>query len=71
VLSGVIAGLIAQHACGERPALSLFDAVRLGVEAHALAGERWASEHGAQAGLLAQELAEQMPRAVESLRGPA
>jgi len=71
VLGGVIAGFIAQYARGATPALSLFDAARVGVEAHAIAGEGWASTHGAQAGLLAQELAEQVPAAVESLRAPA
>ncbi|MCC6949920.1 MAG: NAD(P)H-hydrate dehydratase [Phycisphaerales bacterium] len=71
VLSGVIAGLAAQFACGASPAISLFDAARIGVEAHAIAGERWANVHGAQAGLLAQELAEQVPGAVEGLRTPA
>lgn len=70
VLAGVVAGLVAQYACGPMPKLSLFDAARIGVEAHAVAGERWASEHGAQAGLLAQELAEQVPGALEAMRNP-
>lgn len=65
VLSGVIAGLVAQHG---RLGLSLFEAARFGVEAHARAGEAWAAAHGAQAGLLAAELAELIPRQLEAFR---
>ena len=64
VLSGVIAGLVAQHASmsASRPgSLSLLDCVRIGVQAHALAGERWASSRGAEAGLIAIELAAELP----------
>ena len=53
------------------PGLDLFDAARAGVLAHALAGELWAERHGASAGLLAPELAELIPEAVESLRAGA
>ncbi len=64
VLTGVIAGLIAQHA-GVMP---LYDAARLGVEAHARAGEAWARSHHASAGLLAEELAGLVPGSLEELR---
>jgi ADP-dependent NAD(P)H-hydrate dehydratase len=83
VLSGVIAGLCAQFARdafaetmaarglrggGAPSKLSLFDLARIGVRAHALAGERWAMLHGAEAGLLATELADLIPGALEELR---
>jgi ADP-dependent NAD(P)H-hydrate dehydratase len=68
VLAGVIAGLIAQFAGHARAPMSLFDAARLGVHAHACAGEAWAASHGAQAGLLAQELAQAIPAQIEVLR---
>ncbi len=83
VLAGVIAGLAAQFSRDGLPErlagtgratmgahqLSLYDAARLGVQAHAVAGELWAQRHAAQAGLLAQELAELIPETLESLRG--
>lgn len=89
VLTGVIAGLIAQFvwvappgisgamaekmrvAAATRP-LDLFDAARLGVYVHGLAGERWAGrrgDRGASAGLLATELAAEIPAAIEGRRG--
>lgn len=64
VLTGVIAGLIAQHA----DVLSPYDAARLAVEAHARAGEAWARSHQASAGLLAEELAGLLPASLEALR---
>lgn len=84
VLAGLIGGLIAQfvgpgpQAIGgmvlPRPPgkpLDLFDSARLGVEAHAIAGEQWAESHHAAAGLLASELADELPTVLESLRdGP-
>ncbi|HRQ71507.1 MAG TPA: NAD(P)H-hydrate dehydratase [Phycisphaerales bacterium] len=51
-----------------RRPLSLFEAARIGVQAHAIAGERWADSHGAEAGLLAAELADLLPKALSSLR---
>lgn len=83
VLGGVIAALAAQFARdafaegmiargiatpATKPELGLFDLARLGVEAHAIAGELWATRHAAEAGLLATELAALMPEALESLR---
>jgi NAD(P)H-hydrate epimerase len=47
---------------------SIMDIVRLGVEAHALAGERWASTRAASAGLLAMELADTLPAVLEEFR---
>jgi len=78
VLAGVIAGLIAQFVPplaflrlarrpGGRP-LDLWEAACAGVQAHALAGHAWASRHGASGGLLATELADEVPAAMELLR---
>jgi NAD(P)H-hydrate epimerase len=64
VLTGVIAGLLAQHA----RVLGLFDCARLGVQAHALAGEAWARDAGDTAGMLAAELAARIPAALGTLR---
>lgn len=76
VLSGLIAGLIAQfvrlaahpllRAAG---GLDLYDAARVGVAVHAEAARAWREGRGASAGLLAAELAEALPGALESRRG--
>lgn len=50
------------------PTLDLFDAARLAVQAHALAGEHWATTRVAAAGLLAVELTTEIPTMLESLR---
>ena len=76
VLTGLIAGLLAQHAGGgpgrgQGRGMSPLDLARIGVEAHARAGEAWAAGHGAQAGLLAEELADLLPGVLEGLRGSA
>lgn len=76
VLAGLIGGLIGQLvAKGPRSfgpvrlptppgrPLDLYDAARVGVRAHAVAGERWAAGH-APAGLLAGELADLLPGAL-------
>lgn len=75
VLAGIIAGLVAQHAPRpSRPAAhrpihaSLFDLARAGVEAHARAAAAWASRRGATGGLLAADLLDEIPAAVQSLR---
>lgn len=77
VLSGVIAGIVAQHAAAGLPArvprpkarpLDLYDAARIAVRAHALAGERWSERHRASAGLLASELGEFLPSIIEEMR---
>jgi NAD(P)H-hydrate repair Nnr-like enzyme with NAD(P)H-hydrate dehydratase domain len=74
VLTGVIASLIAQYvAPGPRAIgsielpkpkdkpLDLYDAARLAVEIHALAGERWAEQTESTTGLKADELADLIP----------
>lgn len=80
VLAGAIAGLVAQFAAPApiapgipmppNPAqpLDLYDCARLGVLVHARAGERWARRHGASTGLLAGELADEIPGAIEAER---
>ena len=72
VLAGLIAGLIAQFArrggSGEDLAsLNLFEAACLGVQAHAIAAERWCERTGAQAGVLASEIADEIPAALSEL----
>lgn len=79
VLAGLVGGLIAQFVpplallrLPTRPAgrpLDLWQATCLGVQAHAIAGRAWSRKHGASGGLLATELADEVPAAVESLRG--
>lgn len=75
VLAGMIAGLAAQFvapaSATPRPAgrpLDLFDVARIGVHAHGLAAEAWAAGRRADAGLLALELADQVPGVLEALR---
>jgi hydroxyethylthiazole kinase-like uncharacterized protein yjeF len=63
VLSGIIAGLACQ--------MGAFDAAWTGAWLHAAAGEAWASAHGRQRGMLASELADNVPSAlarIEELR---
>lgn len=83
VLTGMIAAIIAQFvapavwtglsglpAAPKNPGkpLDLFDAARLAVHAHGLAGERWAAARHASGGMLATELTEQIPATLEQLR---
>ena len=56
VLTGIIAGLLGQR-------LSLFDAARLGVHLHGLAGDLAAAERG-QVGLIASDLLDTIPLAI-------
>lgn len=65
VLTGVVAGLLAQYA----RSLGIFDCARLAVQAHAIAGERWAERAGGTAGMLAVELAAGIPGALAQMRG--
>jgi NAD(P)H-hydrate epimerase len=60
VLTGVVASLMAQ---GMGP----FEAAVLGVHTHGLAGDLWAADHG-PAGMLARELADRIPPAMQQLR---
>ena len=62
VLTGIIGGLLAQG-------LSPYDAARLGGFLHGTAGEQARSEHG-DAGVLASDLLNRIPRIMASLRGP-
>ena len=67
VLAGLLGGLLAQFhpragAPASSPVLDVFDLARLGVSLHAEAGERWRRRHG-DAGLLARELADEIPAA--------
>lgn len=80
VLAGLIGGLIGQFhrrpiVAGERTVtserlggLSLFDCARLGVAVHARAARQWTQRAGADAGMLAAELAEGLPAALQTLR---
>ncbi len=73
VLAGVIGGLAAQFGPpafmpGGATGLDLFMLACLGVEAHAMAGEAWARQTGASAGLLAGELCGFIPAVIETLR---
>jgi ADP-dependent NAD(P)H-hydrate dehydratase len=63
VLAGVIAGLAARGAAPEQ-------AVAWGVALHARAGEALAQRHG-RVGLLARELAGEVPRLMQALLPPA
>jgi NAD(P)H-hydrate epimerase len=68
VLTGVIAGLVAQYASGPDGPLSLFDCARLGVFAHGMAADRWREAH-ADSGMLAADLLDRLPDVLASLRG--
>lgn len=68
VLTGVVASIIAQHAPLPGSPLDLFSASCLAVEAHARAALRWANGDLARAGMLAHELADNLPDALASLR---
>jgi NAD(P)H-hydrate epimerase len=80
VLAGILAALIAQHvrphiplgsftkASQHQGGLSLYDAARLAVAIHADAAALWHADTGASGGMLALELADRIPRAVEARR---
>lgn len=70
VLAGLIGGLLAQSVAGVWPT-DVFDLVVIAVRAHALAGERWSSSRGAEAGLLAAELADELPALLRPSRPSA
>ncbi len=71
VLTGVIAGLIAQfgseRAKAAGTALSIYDCARWGVRLHGLAADRWQAAHGS-AGMLAGDLLDQIPDVMETVR---
>ncbi len=64
VLSGVIGGLIAQR-------VDLFTACAIGVQAHAIAGERWVASHQGSGGMIASELADELVAVLETMREKA
>ncbi|MFG0314048.1 MAG: NAD(P)H-hydrate dehydratase [Phycisphaerales bacterium] len=66
VLGGVIGSIIAQTR--NHASIDLLHAAALGVQAHAIAGERWAESHDGDGGMMANELSEQLPGVISSLR---
>ncbi|MFW5682317.1 MAG: ADP-dependent NAD(P)H-hydrate dehydratase, partial [Phycisphaeraceae bacterium] len=60
VLTGVIASLMAQG-------MPAYEAAALGVHLHGSAADEWARRRG-RAGLLARELADELPEALETYR---
>ena len=64
VLAGIIAGLVAQS-MSTNPAV-LWNMAAWGVWIHAISGERWSANHG-DSGLLAAELAAEVPAVMQSL----
>jgi len=66
VLSGVIGSLIAQSK--KNGTVDLFMSSAIGVQAHAIAGERWASDHQASGGMIASELADELIGVIEGMR---
>lgn len=61
VLTGCLAALMAQGMSG-------WDAARLAVHLHGLAGDLWVQSHQARSGMLARELADAIPQAMEQHR---
>jgi NAD(P)H-hydrate epimerase len=61
-LTGIVAGLLARKRAP-------FDAARLAVYAHGLAGDI-AAERGSQTALIARDVAEALPLAFRVLEGP-
>jgi len=72
-LAGLAGGLVASVGPLSSAAapLDLYDCARVAVAAHAHAAALWRAAHGACAGLVAMELAELLPQALEPLRGGA
>ena len=66
VLAGVIGSIIAQTR--ENTSIDLLHAAAIGVQAHAIAGERWSASHQGEGGLIASELADELSGVVHSLR---
>lgn len=70
VLAGVIGAMLAPRTpivAGTHGPTDLFTVACAAVEAHAIAGENWAARQGAS-GLLAHELADEVPRVMERMR---
>ena len=82
VLTGVIAGLVGQFfkphqetaaspvPSQQKGGLSLYACAQLGVYLHGLAADRWAERNG-EAGLLATDLLDELPGALQQLRAAA
>ncbi|MGV6815185.1 MAG: NAD(P)H-hydrate dehydratase [Phycisphaerales bacterium] len=66
VLSGVIGSLIAQSS--KIGSMDLFISATIGVQAHAMAGERWTEQHHATGGLIASELADELVEVIAKMR---
>lgn len=66
VLAGIIGSIIAQTRDAE--GFDLLLAAAVGVQAHAIAGERWTDIHGGDGGLIASELTELLPGVMSTLR---
>lgn len=68
VLTGICASIVAQFGPGSRArSLSMLDCARWAVIVHGMAALRWSASHG-QAGMLAQELCDSVPEALEEAR---
>jgi NAD(P)H-hydrate epimerase len=67
-LAGICASLVAQFGPASRArSLSMLDCARWAVIVHGMAALRWSAAHG-QAGMLAQELCDSVPEALEEAR---
>lgn len=66
VLAGIIGSIIAQTR--DDPSIDLLHAAAIGVQAHAIAGERWAESHEGDGGLIASELTESLPNIITQMR---
>jgi len=78
VLAGTIGGLLAQARAGDgtgrdRGVEDLLAIVATAVRAHGLAADAWAAAHGGEraAGMLARELADELPGALAGMRAAA
>jgi len=60
-----LAGILAAFSVGRTP----FEAAQLAVGVHGLAGESWQQRTGADRGLLASEIADELPRVLAQLSG--
>ena len=68
VLTGICASIVAQFGPASRArSLSMLDCARWAVIVHGMAALRWSASHG-QAGMLAQELCDHVPEALDEAR---
>ncbi len=66
-LAGIIGSLIAQF-CPDQQ-LDLLQCAAIGVQAHAIGGERWAAANDATGGMIPTELCKKIPAVLEAMRG--